>query len=110
MRRGRGNLLAAAAAASPLLSGAGASLPPAASASARTSAASRGARGDGARQNAKFGPAPPVWNGGEPPTLLARLRPPPGEAEPEASARKKVVEADDTAADDMALRGGINGR
>lgn len=42
-----------------------------------------------------------MWNGGEP--TLARLRPP-GEAE-EASARKKVEEADDTAADDMAAAG-----
>jgi hypothetical protein len=71
-------------------------LPPA-SASARTSAASRGARGgDGGAQNAKLRLAP-VWNGEEP--TLARLRPP-GEAE--ASARKKVEEEDDTAADDMA--------
>ena len=72
------------------------------SASARTSAASRGARGGGgSRQNAKFGPAP-VWNGGEP--TLARLRLP-GEAK--ASARKKLEEADDTAADDMAAAGSV---
>ena len=74
---------------------------PPASASARTSAACRGARGGGARQNAKFGPAP-VWNGGEPAEV--RLRPP-GEAE--ASARKKLEEADDTAADDMAAAGSV---